>query len=406
MKPRQRIIELFSTFIQLADDLFDRWVTDSLLQRSIERTLKQTAELDTAESSEHFWVLYWYRLWKTNPEYLATGHLSAYLQEVCYWVAQRVAIQLTSMQYKLSDCFQIAIASLPVVLKGYNPNQGASLKTYATVVFSNKLRDTLRQQGEANSRTDWGLLRKISQKQLVESLQAAGFSEVAIANHRLAWTCFKTFCAPSETPATRQLSAPDRAMWATITQLYNSQRLKQVPPIEAQATPDVLERWLKNCAKQVRAYLHPAITSLNLNKSESGSGEILDDLPADAEASGLADLIIREELQQRQTQQTQINAVLKAALEKLEPQVRTLLHLYYAQKLTQQQIAAQLEIKQYTVSRRLSSAKEKLLLALAKWSQETLHISLTSPAVRDMSLLLEEWLQEKLASEFSKDGSL
>lgn len=405
MKPRQRITELFSTFIQLADDLFDRWVTDSLLHRSIERTLKQMAELDTAESSEHFWVLYWYRLWQTNPDSLAIGHLSAYLQEACYWVAQRVAFQLTSMQYKLSDCFQIAIATLPIVLKGYNPNSGASLKTYANLVFNHTLRDTLRQRREVESRTDWGLLRKISQKQLVESLQAAGCSEPAIANYRLAWTCFKTFCAPSETPGTRQLSAPDRATWATITQLYNTQRSKQVPPIEREASPEHLEKWLKDCVKQVRAYLYPAVTSLNLNKSESGAGEILDDLPDEAGTSGIAELIIREELQQRQTQQTQINTVLKAALENLDPQVQTLLHLYYAQKLTQQQIAAQLEIKQYTVSRRLSSAKEQLLLGLAKWSQETLHISLTSPALRDMSLLLEEWLQEKLASESSKDGS-
>ncbi len=404
MKPRQQIIHLFSTFIQLADDLFERWVTDFMLQRSIQQAIKQVAEPNTADSSEHFWVLYWYRLWQIKPECLATGHLSAYLQEACYWVAQRVVLQLTSTQYKLSDCFQIAIASLPAVLKGYNPSQGASLKTYATVVFSNKLRDALRQQGEANSRTDWGLLRKISQKQLVESLQAAGFSEKAIANYRLAWTCFKTFCAPSETPATRQLSAPNRATWANITQLYNTQRLRQVPPIESQATPENLERWLKDCAKQARAYLYPAITSLNINKSESGAGEILDDLPAETEASGLTDLILQEELQERQTQQSQINTVLKAALENLDSQMQTLLNLYYAQKLTQQQIAAQLEVKQYTVSRRLSSAKEKLLLALAKWSQETLHISLTSPAVRDMSLLLEEWLQERLASESSKDG--
>lgn len=405
MKPRQRIIEIFSTFIQLADDLFERWVTDSLLQRSMERSLKQMVELGTAESSEHFWVLYWYRLWKTNPESLAIRHLSAYLQEACYWVAQRVALQLTSMQYKLSDCFQIAIASLPVVLKGYNPNQGASLKTYANVVFSNKLRDTLRQQGEANSRTDWGLLRKLSQKQLVESLQAAGFSEKAIANYRLAWTCFKTYCAPSETPATRQLAQPDRATWVTITQLYNTQRLRQVPPIEPQATPENLERWLKDCAKQGRAYLYPAITSLNVNKPESGSGEVLDDLPDRAGASPLTELIFQEELQERQTQQTQINTVLKVALEELVPEVQTLLHLYYAQKLTQQQIASQLEIKQYTVSRRLSSAKEKLLLALVKWSQETLHISLTSPAVKDMGVVLEEWLQKKLSSDTSKENN-
>jgi RNA polymerase sigma factor (sigma-70 family) len=404
MKPRQRIIDLFSTFIQLTDDLFDRWISDTRLQRSMQRSLKQVGE-SNVDSSEDFWVLYWYRLWKTNPESLANGHLSAYLQESCYWVAQRVAIQLTSMQYKFSDCFQIAIANFPAVLKGYNPSQGASLKTYASLVFNNTLRDTLRQQREADSRTDWGLLRKISQKQLVESLQAAGFSEKAIANYRLAWTCFKTYCAPSETPGTRQLSQPDSQTWTAITQLYNNQRLRQVPPIESQATPENLERWLKDCAKQIRGYLYPAITSLNLNKSESGSGEILDDLPDRSDASPLTNLMIQEEVEERKTRQTEINTVLTLALEKLDPQVQTLLHLYYAQNLTQQQIASQLEVKQYTVSRRLSSAKETLLLGLAKWSQETLHISLTSPAVRDMGVVLEEWLQKKLSSGSSKENN-
>ncbi len=404
MKPRQNIVELFSTFIQLVDDLFDRWIADSLLQRSMQRSLKQVGELGNAEFSEDFWVLYWYRLWKSNPESLANGHLSAYLQEQCYWVAQRVALQLTSMQYKLSDCFQIAIANFPIVLKRYNPSQGASLKTYASLVFNNTLRDTLRQQREAGSRTDWGLLRKISQKQLVESLQAAGFSEKAIANYRLAWTCFKTFCAPTETPGTRQLSKPDSQTWAAIAQLYNTQSVRQNPPLEPKATPENLERWLKDCAKQVRAYLYPAITSLNVNKSELGSGELLDDLP-DTSTSPLTELMIQEEIQERQTRQTQINAVLTTALEKLDPQVQTLLQLYYSQNLTQQQIASQLEVKQYTVSRRLSSAKETLLLALAKWSQETLHISLTSPAVRDMGVVLEEWLQKQLSSGSSKENN-
>jgi RNA polymerase sigma factor (sigma-70 family) len=401
MKPRQRIIELFSTFIQLADDLFDRWVTDSSLQRNVQRVLTQTAESGTAESSESFWVLYWYRLWTQNPDRFASGHLSAYLQEACYWVAKRVAMQLSSMhnsmQYQLSDCFQIAIASLPLVLKGYNPQQGASLKTYASIVFNNTLRDTLRQRREAGSRTDWGLLRKLSQKQLVESLQAAGLSEVAIASYRLAWTCFKTFGAPSQTPATRQLSGFDRSTWVAIAQLYNTQRLHQPLHSLPAATPEEIEQWLKNCAKQSRSYLYPAITSLNLNKSEPGSGELLDDLP-DTGESPMSDLTIREELRERQLQQAQINTVLTEALEKLNSQARNLLELYYDRGLTQQQIAVQLDIKQYTVSRRLSGAKETLLLALAKWSQETLHISLTSIALRDMSLVLEEWLQKNFGN--------
>ncbi|NJL50040.1 MAG: hypothetical protein HC929_24910, partial [Leptolyngbyaceae cyanobacterium SM2_5_2] len=59
----------------------------------------------------------------------------------------------------------------PNVLNRYSPDQGASLKTYASLSFGNTIRDTLRQRQDANSRTDWGLLRKVSQKQLVEALE-------------------------------------------------------------------------------------------------------------------------------------------------------------------------------------------------------------------------------------------
>jgi DNA-binding transcriptional regulator LsrR (DeoR family) len=76
--------------------------------------------------------------------------------------------------------------------------------------------------------------------------------------------------------------------------------------------------------------------------------------------------------------------------------MRQIVEQYYREGLTQQEIATQLDVKQYTVSRRLSSAKEALLLALAQWSQEHLHTALTSPAVKAMSIVLEEWLQDKL----------
>ena len=67
--------------------------------------------------------------------------------------------------------------------------------------------------------------------------------------------------------------------------------------------------------------------------------------------------------------------------------------MYYGQELTQQQIAEQLAVKQYTVSRRLTKSRESLLLALASWSKETLHISLTSDVLNYISTVLEEWLK-------------
>jgi len=392
MISRHGITELFSTFAQFSGDRFARWVADGSLQRSMVRTQQQIGE--QGATSESFWVVFWHKAWQ-NTSKTATGHLAAYLQEACYWAAHKLSSS-TGMQSGVADCFQMAIAALPVVLKGYNPEQGASLKTYASLVFGNTIRDYLRQQREADRRSDWGLLRKLSQKQLTEALQAAGFSEAAIASYRLAWMGFKTVCTPQDAPATRQLSRPTAPMWDAMTQLYNQQR-EQLPVPIPTATPDQLESWLLICAKQARAYLHPTLTSTNLPKGEAGSGEIQDDLPDVEDRSPLAALIIEDELQERQTQRSQVQQVLTTALESLDAESQLLLQLYLGQGLTQQEIAAELGIKQYTISRRLTSVREKLLLALAKWSQETLHISLTSTVVKGMSAILEEWLQEKFS---------
>lgn len=375
MQPRLTVVQIFSTFAQFEADRFSHWAIDVRLRRNM-----QQAQTQLEAASEEFWVLHWHRQHQSE---LPSRHLAAYVQEVCYWAAHRIAASPSEV-LELPDRFQIAIATLPKVLQTYRAEQGASLKTYARLSFRNTIRDRLRHQQESSRRTDWGLLRKVSQKCLIEALQVGGLSEDAIARYRLAWTSFKRLYQPTTT-ATRQLAAPDAETWQAIANFYSRQRSEAIDPA-------AIEGWLKVCAKQIRAYLSPPITSLNLQKFEDGSGEMQDDLPDQADPP-MESLITQEEWRSRQEQKTQIQQVLKTTLETLDPQMQTLLKLYYQQALTQQQIAQQLDIKQYTVSRRLSSAKEMLLKAIARWSQTTLHISLTSPAVQQMSLVLEDWLQ-------------
>jgi RNA polymerase sigma factor (sigma-70 family) len=392
MRPRRSLIEYFSTFVQFRDDRFDGWVKDTRLWRNMQNRLQDTQNSDVSESLEHFWVLYWYKQWQNQLDKLSQEHLAAYLQETCYWAIQSIVVNLASVQYKSSDCFQIAIADLFNILKGYSPSQGASLKTYAKTSFSNTVRDVLRQRREADGRSDWGLLRKVSQKQLVEALEAGGDSPDTIAYYRLAWTCFKTFCAPTDATTIRRLPRPDLATWDAIATLYNTQRLHlSIPAPNGNAAS--LEKWMIHCAGRIRTLLNPSVTSLNIHQFDPESDEVVDNLPDRSGGSPLMDLISLEELQERQAQRSQVAMVLTSAIQELDVEVQTLLALYYTQGLTQQEIAAQFNMKQYTISRRISGAKEKLLLALARWSQETLHITLTSPVVKQMSIVLEEWLQ-------------
>jgi RNA polymerase sigma factor (sigma-70 family) len=389
MRPRQGIIETFSTFLQFDAERPTGWATDAKLRRSMQSRL---AQLPQPSTSENFWALYWYGVWQSPVASLAREHLAAYLQETCYWAAQKTIASFVSEQYTLSDCFQIAIASLDKVLKGFNPNQGYELKKYGSAIFSSAIRESLRQRQEVDICTPWALLRKLSQKRLAESLQTTGLSSETIASYVLAWNCFKTIYVPTQATATRQLPKPDSATWSAIANLYNTQRYAQVSATAPECRAELLEQWLLACTKAIRSYLYPSVISIHAPTIGQDSGELLDELPESFRESLLTQVIEREEERNRAAKLAEVSAVLTAALAELDSQAQMLLQLYYGQGLTQQQMAQQLEIKQYTVSRRLTKSRELLLLALARWSEQTLHISLSSSVLKDTSIVLEEWL--------------
>lgn len=393
MRSRHSLIEQFSSFLQFDSDRFQGWLTDSRLRRNMERCLTQATE-----TSEIFWALYWHKVWQNQPAELvgrarsAREHLTAYVQEPCYWIAQKTASRFSSPQYTLADLFQMAIGQIDKVLKGFNPQQGFNLKNYASITLSNLMRESLRQRQEVDICTDWALLRKISQKRLTEALQSAGFTAETQATYLLAWTCFKTLYVPRQATGSQKLPKPDLQTWEAIAQLYNQERLSQ--PGVAATTTDGLEAWLSTCARAVRAYLYPNVLSINAPKPGQESGEFIDDLAETTETpSLLADLILQEELQQRQAQQIQIGTLLQTTIQQLEPQLQQILQFYYQDGLTQQQMAQHLETKQYTVSRRLTKARETLLKALVQWSETALHKPSTSDLLNNASIALEEWLK-------------
>lgn len=205
MIPRKKLIDIFSTFLDLAEDSFRGWISDRKLRRSMEKYLEQVPQ---SYHQEHFWIVYWHKRWQASPKGLAKGHLSAYLQESCYWAAKKMLPKLVKSDYKLSDCCQIANLYVDRVLKGFKAEGGYSLKNYAGMVFMSVIRDSLSQRREAQLSTDWALLHNLSLNKLVKSLENAGFKQDLIAQYRLAWSCFCTLYAPIKRSKTRQLPPP------------------------------------------------------------------------------------------------------------------------------------------------------------------------------------------------------
>jgi RNA polymerase sigma factor (sigma-70 family) len=393
MHPRKNLIETFSSFIQFDGDRFHSWAIDGKLRRSMQAVVAKSPE-DTAEN---IWAIYWYRIWLSReiPD-LVRGHLSAYLQESCFWSASKTAGTFSNTQYKLPDCFQIAIAQLEHILKSFNPNQGSTLKSYAGAIFGTVIRETLRQRHEIDICTTWGILRKVSQKRLIEALEAAGLSADAVDSHVIAWNCFKLLYSPNPNNTTRKLSRPDDSTWNAITLSYNSQT-------KANITPQGIENLLLNAAKVTRQYLYPTVTSINATVGSGDTYEILDNIPSNEQESLLTEIIAAEEQENRSSQLTTMQQILIDTINQLEPQAQQILQLYYAEGEIQQNIAKILEIPQYTISRRLTKVRENLLKTLIQWSQEKLHISITPDLLKNTNAIMEEWLQAYYSAK--RDGT-
>lgn len=385
MRPRQQLTDLFSTFLQFEADQATRWAADARLRRQMQQRLDQNAEAN----SEKFWVLYWFRVWQQTaqpqPMNQPALHLTAYLQEPGYWAAYQMIRRFTDLQYPLPDCFQIAIAEVSDVLRGYNPDRGASLKTYAGMAFTSALRDALRQRQVVDLCTDWSLLRRVSRKRLLETLQHAGLSGQTVVLYQVAWNCFRAKYVPSS--PTEKLPKPDAAFWEEVLRLY---RHEQLSSAESTVTAATLEQRLLQMAQWVRAYLYPTVRSLNRPQFDDASTELQDYLPG-SDDSLLAELVKQEEADERSQQQAHLTQTLNQALTRLDAESQTILRLYYQEGLTQQQIMKQMEMSQASVSRRLSKSREALLTALVQWSQ-SLNISPTPSLIKEMSVALDEWL--------------
>lgn len=388
MRPRDRLVELFSTFALLEDDRFCRWIDDPRLQRSIQRQLTNTP----GQQADHL-AIYWHRQCAKHP--LAPSHLTAYLQEVCFWVAKEMIQRLQSTQYTLADYFQIANSEIPKVFKSFTPDRGSNFKTYAKLILSNTLKDLLRQRQAADICSDWSLLRKVSKKRIGDVLIDRGVVEPEAAQYQFALFCFKTLYIPPDSNS-QKLPPPDARVWQQIGELYNTKRQDQLVAPGAALTPTQIEVRVTKLAQWTRSYLYPAIDSLNRSKLEPGTGEIQDDLTDTAHESLLDAAIEREEIDRRTMQQSSLNTILTQALATLKPELQAIIQLFYRDGLSQQELSSRLQLSQPTISRRIKQAEAQLLAALLAWIESQLHKIPDPNELKIIGVTLKEWLIDRV----------
>lgn len=395
MHLRQEITEKFSTFAQFEANYFTQWIWDGKLRRSMEYSREKLPE---APVEDNFWMLFWYKKWHKGENKLSGLHLSAYLQEECYWAAKRINEKYSSTQYGLADYFQMGSAEVNKILTCFKPEINSSLKAYASMAFPSLLKDILRRRQESDICTNWSLLRKVSRKRLGEALQNAGLNQQDIARYKLVWDCFNQLYVPIQTSGTERLPEPDQKLWEAIATEYNIERQSLTTP-DVEIKAETAQQWITKTATWVRAYLYPSVGSLSVSKSEGDSGEL--DVPQLRSESVLTEIIAQEEIRERNNQLIQMHRVLIEALEKLAPELQDMLRMYYKERLNQSEIGDKFGKAQNWVSRRLSRARELLLSELIKWVQELeknqprMYTSSNPNQLKDGTVALEEWLETR-----------
>lgn len=385
MKRRRDIVELFSTFLQI-DDHYDAlgpgWQKSPRLASNITKKIESEPS-----AKEEFWAQYWLKatVKDSQTKSHAREHLSAYLEEACYWTALKIYQQLAAYHLRRVDCFLMLreAAANPVKLFKNYDYKSSSVKTYAQFPLKSAVVDQVRKGRELDKYTWPALLRAVTKKLLKESLHKANIKEPEMSQCLLAWQCFRDKYVPTKAAGSKQLQPPDIKQLEAIANHYNQQRNSEV----SAASTQEIQRLLDICVQVIQDSLKTSVVSLDDCMFEPAYE------PDEA----------REEQDAVESEYHQVNQVLSKAFAGLPEAAQTMLNLWYGLGMTQSDLALVFGIaQQYQVSRMVGRHKQFLLKALAEWSQQTWQITLNSQQLGEMGKQLDGWLEEHCAAPFRK----
>lgn len=402
----EEMVEKVSTFIKVDDINFNSKCkqNDPKLERNARKILKSNPEIATEQDLANYLLkfviechLYLLAIATLllNTQYLRLfsvyfqihqrqllnprRHLSAYLDETCYWQAREICNKLHNYNLEKREIFLIAraVAANPEYFEKYDSRRGASLKTFAGKVIYGKVSDELRKGREKERYLPTGLLRNISKKELKNCLNQGISNYSEIERCLLAWQCFKEIYVPTRKQGNRRLEPPSNEQLEDIAKLYEKRSLKK-----EEITSEEIDQLLDTCVQVIRQATITTTTSLDAIDIEQDWENVTNDDTTDE----------GEYLKLHQ----QIKEVLVNKILSFPDKIQKMLELKYGLNLTQKDVAVLLKIHYTNVGRRVKGHIKELSLAFS----EQLSLTLSSENLNLIHQYIVQFLNNYCTDKF------
>jgi hypothetical protein len=376
------IIARFSTSYEV--NPYPRKVQYSRLRQNVEDLL----DADPKLNNETVLLKYFCnQAAKNNSKSLARAHLLAYVDVACYLAAKSTYEAFPTPEQALADYLQIAklyMVDRAVELCTKFDRTQSKIETYLNRPLRDAIMSQVRKNEPTQRQSDWGLLRSTSKKGLKTALQNFAIRDPQLSCCFLTWQGFLEVYAPVKAGTNQRLPEPTAEQWEAIAHFCSEQQFPH--SIQPFTVPEV-KALLQICVDALRASTHIQFDSLDAENwnLESETAE-----QSEQQASNRhQDMEQCDRLQQMTTE-------LASAIVSLSrdfPDARKMLILEHGfTGFNQSYIGKEFGIKQYKISRQLTSYKKYLLTSLVKWSQTQANVTLSVKDVDRLSILLDEWL--------------